>query len=158
MGLPTGAPENFRQTSNKPVGGVVVVVVCQTIRSSLTSPTNKTHDCKSLIHAATFLGLVALIDDCVMSETRGTLSVRYPDEGGLQGHARCLFGGSKTRGRCRRRFTRERYVYIVDAEHGGLPLRVPPNCNGGSKFITVLNVGPGVLTDVVAPAHNAIHE
>src|SRR5437763_1666731 len=30
MGLPTGAPENRRQTGNKLVGGVVGVVVCQT--------------------------------------------------------------------------------------------------------------------------------
>ena len=33
-----------------------------------------------------------------------------------------------------------------------------PNRNGGSKFITVLNVGPGVVTYIVTPAHVAIHE
>ena len=34
------------------------------------------------------------------------LSVRDPDEGRLEGRARRLIGGSKTRGRCRRGFTR----------------------------------------------------
>jgi hypothetical protein len=32
------------------------------------------------------------------------------------------------------------------------------NCNGGSKSITVLNVGSGVGTYDVTPAHVAIHE
>ena len=85
-------------------------------------------------------------------------SVRDPDESSLQGCARRLISGSNTRGRCRGRFTRERYVYIVDAEHGRRPLRMPPDCNGGSKLIAVLNIGPGVGTYIVAPAHIAIHE
>jgi hypothetical protein len=96
-----------------------------------------------------------------MRETEPTnqqLSVRDPDESGLEGHVRCLNGGSKTRGRRRRRFTRQRYVNIFDAKHGRRPLRMPLNCNGGSKFITVLNVGPGVGTYIVTPAHVAIHE
>ena len=33
-----------------------------------------------------------------------------------------------------------------------------PNLNGGSKFITVLNVGPGVVTYIVSPAHIAVHK
>jgi hypothetical protein len=86
------------------------------------------------------------------------LSVHDPDERSLEGHARRLFGRSRTRGRCWRRFTRERYVYIVDAEHGGLPLRMPPSSNGSRKSITILNIRPGVFTDAVAPAHVAIHE
>jgi hypothetical protein len=93
----------------------------------------------------------------VMSETE-QLSVHDPDERSLERRAGRLFGRSRTRGRRRRRFTRERYFYIVDAEHGGLPLRMPPDRDGGNKFITVLNIGPGVLTDTVAPAHVAIHE
>jgi hypothetical protein len=40
----------------------------------------------------------------------------------------------------------------------GCPLRMPPNCNGGSKLITVLKTGPGVVTYIVTPAHIAIHE
>ena len=86
------------------------------------------------------------------------LSVHDPDERSLEGHARRLVGRSRTRGCCRRRFTRKRYVHIVDAEHGGLPLRMPPDRNGGRKFVTVLNISPGVLADTVAPAHVAIHE
>ncbi len=35
---------------------------------------------------------------------------------------------------------------------------MPLNGNGGSKFVTVLNVGPGVGTYIVTPAHVAIHE
>ena len=35
---------------------------------------------------------------------------------------------------------------------------MPPNCNGGRKFITVLNVGPSVVTYIVTPAHVTIHE
>ena len=85
-------------------------------------------------------------------------SVRDPDESSLQGCARRLISGSDTRGRCQRRFTRERYVDIVDAEYGRRPLRMPPNCDGGSKLIAVLNIGPGVGTYVVTPAHFAIHE
>ena len=85
-------------------------------------------------------------------------SVRDPDESSLQGCARRLISGSNTRRCCQRRFTRERYVDIVDAEYGRRPLRMPPNCDGGSKLIAVLNIGPGVGTYVVAPAHFAIHE
>jgi hypothetical protein len=81
-----------------------------------------------------------------------------PDECGLEDRARRLIGGSKTRGRCRRRLTRQRYVDIVDAEHGRRPLRMPLNRNGSSKFVTILSVGPGVETYVVTPAHVAIHE
>jgi len=35
---------------------------------------------------------------------------------------------------------------------------MPLTCNGGNKFITVLNIGPGVGTYIVTPAHVAIHE
>jgi hypothetical protein len=35
---------------------------------------------------------------------------------------------------------------------------MPPNCDGGSKLIAVLNIGPGVGTYVVTPTHFAIHE
>ena len=35
---------------------------------------------------------------------------------------------------------------------------MPLNCDGGSKLIAVLNIGPGVRTYVVTPAHFAIHE
>ena len=65
-------------------------------------------------------------------------------------------GGSKTRGRCRRRFTGHRYINIVDAEHRRLPLRMPLDRDGGSKFITVLNIGPGVGTYIVTPAQVSI--
>ncbi len=37
-------------------------------------------------------------------------------------------------------------------------VRMPLNCNGGRKFITVLNVGPGVGTYGVTPAHVAFHK
>jgi hypothetical protein len=77
-------------------------------------------------------------------------SVRDPDERRLQGCARRLFSCSNTRGHCGRRFTRERYVDVVDAEYGKRPLRMPPNCDGGSKLIAVLNIGPDVGTYVVA--------
>jgi hypothetical protein len=85
-------------------------------------------------------------------------SVYDPDEGSLEDRARRLVGGSKTRGHGRRRFTRQRYVNIVDTEYGRRPLRMPLDRNGGSKFITILNVGPGVGTYIVTPAHAAIHE
>jgi hypothetical protein len=35
---------------------------------------------------------------------------------------------------------------------------MPLNCNGSSKSITVLNVGAGVGTYGVTPAHVAVHE
>ena len=35
---------------------------------------------------------------------------------------------------------------------------MPLDRNGGSKFVTILNVGPGVGTYIVTPAHIAIHE
>src|SRR3981081_1138736 len=35
---------------------------------------------------------------------------------------------------------------------------MPLNCDGGSKFITLLNVSLGVGTYGVTPAHVAIHE
>jgi hypothetical protein len=89
---------------------------------------------------------------------RQQLSACDPDEGSLEDRARRLIGGSKTRGRCRRRFTRQRYVNIVDAEHGRRPLRMPLDRNGGNKFITILDVGPGVETYIVTTAHVAIRE
>jgi len=85
-------------------------------------------------------------------------SVRDPDESSVQGCARRLFSGSNTRGHCGRRFTRERYVDIVDAEYGRRPLRMSPNCEGGRKVIALLSIGPDVRTYTVAIAHLAIHE
>jgi hypothetical protein len=35
---------------------------------------------------------------------------------------------------------------------------MPPNSNGGSKLIAVLNIGPSVRTNTVASAHVAIHK
>ena len=86
------------------------------------------------------------------------LSVCDPDEGSLEDRTRRLVGGSKTRGHGRRRFTRQRYVNIVDTEYGRRPLRMPLDRNGGSKFVTILNAGPSVGTYIVTPAHVAIHE
>jgi hypothetical protein len=60
--------------------------------------------------------------------------------------------------RTREAVVRARAGLIVDAEHGGLTLSMPPDCSGGRKFITVLDVFAGVGTDIVAPAHVAIHE
>ena len=71
----------------------------------------------SLFHTATILVLVAFEGQsperldwqsqiAVMFGDTSGLSVRDPEEGSFEGHARRLSGGSKTRGRCRRRCTR----------------------------------------------------
>jgi hypothetical protein len=85
-------------------------------------------------------------------------SVCDPDESSLEDRTRRLIGGPKTGGHCRRRLTRQRYVNIVDTEDGRRPLRMPLDRNGGIEFVTILNVGPGVGTYIVTPAHVAIPE
>ena len=35
---------------------------------------------------------------------------------------------------------------------------MPLDCNSGGEFITLLDVGPGLVTYIVGPAHVAIHE